>query len=121
MKKLLMGFAVFAFGLFFASAAAVHAWPWSSTYTVNTSVWPGYSVGYQSIVTLYGINGYYGHKQNTDGAYGNHTLSFANVPGGSSVYNRIDVDLLDGTHAEYYNQHIYNAFGGSVSFTYNPL
>ena len=37
-------------------------------------------------------------------------VSFYNVPGGSNVYNRIDVDLQDGLHREYYSQHIYNAW-----------
>ena len=106
----------------FASASVAYAWPWSTTYTVNTSVWPGYSVGALAWVTLYGNNGYYGHKQTDSNLGGPHLVSFYNVPGGSNVYNRIDVDLQDGLHREYYSQHIimHGCMGGSVSFTYNP-
>lgn len=120
MKKVTLSIAMLFIGLFFLSVSAVNAWPWSTTYTVYTSVWPYYSVGALAWVTLYGNNGYYGHKQTDSNLGGTHTVSFYNVPGGSNVYNRIDVDLQDGTHAEYYNQRIYNAWGGTVSFTYYP-
>jgi len=96
------------------------AYWWSATYTVNVSVWPRYSQGTNAWVTLYGNNGYYGHLQTNSRLDSTHTVSFSNVPGGSGTYNRIDVDLDDGTHKEYYNQRIYNAWDSSVNFTYNP-
>ncbi len=110
MKKIILSLSLLIIGLFFASASVAYAWPWSTTYTVNTSVWPGYSVGALAWVTLYGNNGYYGHKQTDSNLGGPHLVSFYNVPGGSNVYNRIDVDLQDGLHREYYSQHIYNAW-----------
>ena len=95
-------------------------YPWSSTYTVNVSVCPHMESGGQAWVTLYGNNGYYGHLQTdaTDGT--SHTVSFPNVPGGKNVYNRIDIDLADGTHAEYYQQRIYNSVDSVVSFSHSP-
>ncbi len=102
------------------SASLAFTYSWTKYYTVRVSVCPGISKGAYAWVTFYGNNGYYRHVM-TDSYWGTtHTVTLAGVPGGSGVYNRIDVDLADGTHREYYGNRIYSLVSDKVSLTFWP-
>lgn len=89
-------------------------WFWNHPYTVNVYVCNGTTKGYQAVVTLYGANGYYARKQAPSRLP--NIVQFTGVPGGQSVYNRIDLDFADGTHKETYNNRIYATWGSTVNF-----
>ena len=85
-------------------------------FTVEVSVWPGLPLGNDATVTFYGKDGFYknGRVDRTN------KITFTDVPGGSGVKVRIDVDLKNKRHKEFYDQEI-NGANHRVSFTYRPL
>ena len=89
--------------------------PSTPKYTVEISVWPGLPLGNDATITFYGIEGYY-----RNGKVGrDNKLTLTDVPGGRGVKIRIDVDLKNKKHHEYYNQEIYGS-NNRVSFTFKP-
>lgn len=88
----------------------------NNKYTVEISVWPGLPLGSDAMITFYGKDGYYKHEK----VGRDNKLTLTDVPGGRGVKVRIDVDLKNKRHHEYYDQEI-NGSGNRVSLTYKPL